>query len=282
MPALFSLGIQSALEASSVELGAESPIFAYLDDVYVITNKTNAETALRVVASNIEVKAGIRTHLGKLQVWGQQCGPPPVGIPQEKWLNHADLPLDQRGVKVLGAPIGTDEYVRSFCQRRVQEQEKPLLDKLATLTDPQVAWLLVRFCAEPRFNHLLRNVPPRLVSEGAAEHDTSLRLFMCGLLRVVESSTLEYPQSEILAQPGRHGGCGLRLATRTSLAAYWAGWAAALPLLYRRFNNLQHPYASMGRNRKSTPCNRCIPRSGLCSASGRCEFAFMGRIVPGH
>jgi len=77
MPALFSLGIQGALEASSRELGGASTIFAYLDDVYVLTHKDNAAEAFRVVSRNITEMAGIKPHLGKLQVWGPQQDHPP-------------------------------------------------------------------------------------------------------------------------------------------------------------------------------------------------------------
>jgi hypothetical protein len=82
---------------------------------------------------------------------------------------------------------------------------------------------------------LLRNVPPSLIGASAELHDEALRLVTEGLLRLPPNTLTSDVQKGMLTFPGRVGGCGVRLASRTAPAAFWAGWAAALPLLAKRF-----------------------------------------------
>ena len=74
---------------------------------------------------------------------------------------------------MLGAPLGNPEYIQKFCDDVVIEKSK-LLNIIPKLTSLQAAWLLLYFCAVPRVNHLLRNVPPRLAQVFARGHDTNV------------------------------------------------------------------------------------------------------------
>jgi hypothetical protein len=244
MPALFALGLHGALAASKLALPFGVEILAYLDDVYIVADRSNAAEAFRVTTQNITEMAGVRTHMGKLKVWSAHGGLVPPGLPVESWICNDTVEDNQNGIKVLGSPIGTDAYIRDFCSKRVEEKENPFLVALAELSDPQVAWVLARYCAEPRFNHLLRTVPPTLVGDGAERHDAGLRKLAAAILRVPVSSLERGPASFLISLPGRHGGCGLRLATRTAVAAYWGGWASALPLLFKRFSSIVEPWGS--------------------------------------
>ena len=42
-------------------------MFAYLDDVYVLTTRPRAQAAFECVAEAVERVAGVRTQLGKLR-----------------------------------------------------------------------------------------------------------------------------------------------------------------------------------------------------------------------
>ena len=124
----------------------------------------------------MERGAGIRTQLGKLRAWSDSICDVPEGLPHATggtepiWRSSADLPLDERGVVVLGIPIGTAEFIARHGRLRL-EQESALLARLPLLDDPQCEWLLLRLCAEPRANHLLRAVPPALLTSFAQAHD---------------------------------------------------------------------------------------------------------------
>ena len=92
--------------------------------------------------------------------------PPQVRELQQKpeepvWVGDKALPAEQQGLKVLGAPLGTKEYVLRHGSKRLEEEER-FWNKLHDLPDLQSAWLLLLYCACPRFNYTTRTVPPSL------------------------------------------------------------------------------------------------------------------------
>ncbi len=64
MPALYSLAQHRALVEAAGQLLPTERVFAYLDDLYVLTTRPRMRTAFEVVASAVERVAGVRTHLG--------------------------------------------------------------------------------------------------------------------------------------------------------------------------------------------------------------------------
>ena len=49
--------------------------FAHLDDVYLLVRVDRARAMFDFAAADIEAQAGIRTHLGKLKIWGPRSHP---------------------------------------------------------------------------------------------------------------------------------------------------------------------------------------------------------------
>ena len=95
MPALFAIGQHSALvsadsklqnlmvthSANWVEEQYFKPLlFAFLDDLYVVTVRDIARAAFDVVTSEVENIAGIKTNLGKLQLYSEAGGSCPPGF----------------------------------------------------------------------------------------------------------------------------------------------------------------------------------------------------------
>ena len=85
----------------------------------------------------------------------------------------SDLPEADRGIKVVGTPIGSDAFVANFCSE-VLSEERQLLENIPKLDSLQMSWLLLLFCAVPRVNHLLRTVSPVGVSAIAKRHDDTV------------------------------------------------------------------------------------------------------------
>ncbi len=71
-------------------------------------------------------------------------------------------------------------------------------------------------------------MPPQQAAEFAQQHDEAIKKCLAALL-VIDDSTDEHLASEIAQLPFREGGLGLRSASRTYPAAYWASWADTLP-----------------------------------------------------
>eukprot|EP00959_Pyramimonas_sp_CCMP1952_P084749 1772279-Pyramimonas_sp.AAC.1 len=86
---------------------------------------------------------------------------------------RSDAPLHERGLKVLGAPFGSDEFVRTYGVTVAAKREQ-LLKYLPKLPSLHAAWLLLYFCAVPRLNHVLRTLPPERVQPLAEEHDAAI------------------------------------------------------------------------------------------------------------
>ena len=235
MPALYSLGQHGALVAAKSRLQPGELSVAFLDDVYLVTRPARARAAFEVVQEALREHAGVDTDLGKCRVWNRQGGSAPPGINElgpDVW--RGDKPEAERGLKVLGAPLGSPEYVSALGQQRVQEEQE-LTDLLPQLPDLQSAWLLLLMCAAPRANHLLRNVPPQLAQSYAEGHDGLQLQTLAALVRREGFGGQHNQRTRHLAQlPLRLGGLGLRSASRTSEAAYWAAWADALPVLRNR------------------------------------------------
>ena len=148
-------------------------LVAFLDDLYAVTEKDRTRKTFDIVTTAVEEHAGIRTNLGKLQLYSTAGGEAPAGFEdfQDKraeneakiWTSDSPQPQD-RGIVVLGSPLGSPEFCEAFAEKRM-EKEQALLDWLPKLEDCQVAWPLLFFCAVPRANHILRLLPPSLSYE---------------------------------------------------------------------------------------------------------------------
>ena len=103
MPALYSLGQHDALVEADRELLPSETILAFLDDLYVVTSKARAGEAFKVVASTVERKAGVRTHLEKLRAWCAGGGEAPsdlAALGADVWT--ADKEDHLNGLVILG------------------------------------------------------------------------------------------------------------------------------------------------------------------------------------
>ena len=228
----------------------------FLDDVYLVTTRERAREAFDAVAASIKEGAGIDINMGKCRAWSAAGGDPPPGIAElgtSVWCG--DRSPEENGLVVLGAPLGTAEYIASKLQAR-RDEERLFLDRLQAVPDLQSAWLLLSYCAAPRANHILRLLPPATSSDYAEGHDEDVWTALNGLLsqheRVIDKGGPAAPTAIAAARstnqpvaseartrslatlPGSFGGLGLRAASRAAAGAYWAAWVDALPVLAAR------------------------------------------------
>ena len=124
------------------------------------------------------------------------------------WRGDRTLPEDQQGVKVLGTPLGSPEFVRArFLELSASHQR--LVDKIPFVSDLQRAWLLFFFCAA---------------------RDTAMRRWVETLLDV----RMDDQAWNVGILPLSLGGLVLRSAVRGGSAAYWSSWADGLHMIRRR------------------------------------------------
>ena len=240
MPALFSLGQHGALEAVQRNLRDGELLFSYLDDIYVLCRPDRARDVFDLLQEELRRHTGIECHLGKTRVYNSG-GVEPARVRElgpDVWCGGTERPPEQRGTSVLGTPLGTAEYVRAKGDKRLTE-ERLFWEMLPKLTDLQSAWLLLLNCAAPRSNYTSRTVTPSLAGHYAKGHDTGMWQTLVKLLGredLVDST--HTVQAAVTTLPLRLGGLGLRSASRTSAAAFWASWADALPILAGKYPDL--------------------------------------------
>ena len=211
-----------------------------MDDVYVLCQPERARAVFDVLEEELRNHTGIRCNLGKTKVWNRAGVEPPrvrelQQSPSEPvWVGDHTLPEEQQGLKVLGTPLGTEAYQQRHGEKRLAE-EKRFWDRIPELPDLQCAWLLLLSCASPRFNYTVRTLPPRAADGYAQGHDSGMWQVLTKLLgREDLADGLNSVHRLLATLPLRLGGCGLRAASRTKEAAYWASWADTLPMMDSR------------------------------------------------
>ena len=167
MPLLFSLAIHDALVAVQAELREGEALFAFLDDVYAVSGPNRTREVFELLSQHMWRVAGIRLHTGKTRVWNRSgVAPPDVDdLGEQVW--------NKDGIKVLGTPVGTNQFVSDAVAERVQEENR-LWEAIEWVPDLQAAWQILVQCAGARCNHLLRTLPPSQSGQYAALHDAGM------------------------------------------------------------------------------------------------------------
>ena len=173
MPALFCLAVRPALQAAQGMLQSGEGVFAYLDDVYLLTRPERARDALDTVSRNLGESCGIAVDQGKLQSWSRSGGEAPAGLAALDTADHrvwrgSELP-ERNGVTIVGTPIGHTAFVDRTADEKLAEQGA-LATEVLRMPSTQSTWLLFLFCVVPRINHLLRTVPPAQAAGLASRH----------------------------------------------------------------------------------------------------------------
>eukprot|EP00439_Symbiodinium_sp_Y106_P062335 s3397_g9.t1 len=243
MPALFALGVAPALRAVQADLLPHESVRAFLDDTYLTSQPCRTAFLLQRLEHHLFAHAHIQLNAAKTRVWNA-AGIRPAGLPLPPhpapdhvpiWVGDTGLPAYQQGLKVLGTPLGTDEFVAAQLHT-LSAQHRPLLELLPTLPDLQDAWLLLLYCANPRAQYIPRAGPPALTAVFAAEHDRSVLHCLALLLQV--HAAPDDPLRGLATRPAhlplRHGGLGLRSAAAHAPAAFFASWADSLRAIRAR------------------------------------------------
>ena len=119
MPALYDFAQHDALKAADDRLLPDELLLSFLDDLYLVTCRARAHDAFRTVADEVETRAGVRTHLGKLRAWSSGGGPAPqalADIDPDIWT--ADKIDSLNGIMILGTPLGKNEFVDAFAEKQ--------------------------------------------------------------------------------------------------------------------------------------------------------------------
>ena len=121
MPLLFAVGQHSALEEASAQLLPGEHLFAFHDDIYMVTMPERVGAVYAIVEEQLRTRARIRIHGGKTKVWNR--GGERLAIcdvleriarvqnPQTVVWRGSDIPSHQQGITVLGTPLGHVDFI---------------------------------------------------------------------------------------------------------------------------------------------------------------------------
>ena len=137
---------------------------------------------------------------------------------------------------MLGSPIGSVDFAASWCASIAKRQSR-LLSQLSKVSDAQCRWLLLKYCAEPTCNHILRNVPLHLCQYIAEWHDNAIWQSLLALFEL-DAALVGDASWFVASLPIRLGGLGIRSCTRLAAAIHWAAWADSFENLHKRFPTL--------------------------------------------
>ena len=147
MPGLFAVGIHQALRAAHSSLQPCEDLFAFLGDAYISCPTGCAAPTFRALREALAAHANIDVHLDQTKGWNS-------GVLSRwalwmrsllirtAWVGDWTLPAEQKGMVVLGTPLGSHAFVAAHLPSKL-EAHKTLFSKLPAVPDLQVAWLLL-------------------------------------------------------------------------------------------------------------------------------------------
>ena len=220
-PLFFALALQPVL----VQVGSVPGLdlsFSYLDDMILAGEQSAVADGIALLKDS-SATVGLRLNMSKCEL--VPAAPGGVGI---NWdLFDQNMPRKLDGCfKLLGAPIGTDEYCKSLTKNRAAKVQSSL-DAIGDLPDPQVALALLRSCASFGKMVFSARATPFDV------HQEQLVVFDKAVRRCFEQLSGLHPDDDQWLQATlatKVGGLGLRSLSRHSSAAYLASRSCCFQL----------------------------------------------------
>ena len=75
-------------------------------------------------------------------------------------MNDIGLTVVQQGIRVVGVPVGIEQFQHNFLQEVVNGESAELVGALVPMEDAQASFRNLRLFATSRLSHLLRAVRP--------------------------------------------------------------------------------------------------------------------------
>jgi hypothetical protein len=104
---------------------------------------------------------------------------PIAKIPEKRVAGTAWAHLKEKGMKVLGTPIGTETYEGKFVVDRFNRNCLSVFPLITSLNHPHVAWrLFKRLNVQSGIVHILRTTPPESLLSSFPEIESKIRKFL--------------------------------------------------------------------------------------------------------
>ena len=146
MPMLYALGQHQALRSVQSRLRRHERFLALDDDVYAVAQPERIVAVHRILGEELwqqphsdqcrqiwnrggHVPSGYETLLNEARA---------INLHAEVWFGGSDRPPEERGIRVLGTPLGTAEFVRSQLDA-TEAAHQLLLQRIPAVAGPAVS-----------------------------------------------------------------------------------------------------------------------------------------------
>ena len=168
-------------------------------------------------------------------------GPEQLAEEQRVAMDPRGLTVVRQGIRLVGAPVGTEQFQRDFLQEAVDGEPAELVTALVPMEDAQASCQFLRLSATSRVSQLLRTVQSSIICQAAANYDALVEWALASIIagdgaaaaglptpeEVVHDPTAcqnqTYLGHEALRQahlPIREGGIGLTSSSSIKGTAY--------------------------------------------------------------
>jgi len=208
-PLLFSL----VLHPLALRIQAEFPgldlCVWYLDDGTIIGDVADVHNVFLLIESEGPA-LGLHLNVKKNEIWW------PSRASSDPFPAEVDR-VDNAGVKLLGAPIGSKEFTTEFVKKKLKAL-RDVCDALREVNDAQVEFALFRGCLSyNKINHLLRTCPPDLLQDALGKFDDHFQNMVAEIMRVPCLSEDQWDQASL---PVKFAGLGVNQTKVIAGSAY--------------------------------------------------------------
>jgi hypothetical protein len=200
-PLFFSLAISNSLQACANALPSGF-VSAYLDDVVICAPPEELAAAMSALTT-AALKVGLMVNTAKCKILAPPSSTDFISpIP--------DIPVVSDGVTLLGAPLGSADFVLGFVTKRYEEIMASI-ELLESFPSFQARYLFARDVIASKLSHLSRLTLPLLGGACIPELNDKIDSAVGSLLRLLPRNSSFSPlQAAIFQLPIRNGGLGFR------------------------------------------------------------------------
>jgi len=206
---------------------ADVTLYGFIDDLHIVGQPAEVIKAFTAVQS-LMPEVGLQFNTKKSQLAYFHNDTAPLHRSTLDLLAKHDISPREQFMEVMGAVVGRDEEAVKEGMREVlgPSHHSTFFSRLLSNVLPiQHAMLILRQCAVPQLNYVMRCVPPPCIADEAAQFDEmTIRTALDKLTITEQERTPE--QTRILQAKLNRGGFGLTSAVSTSPAAYLGSLAA--------------------------------------------------------
>ena len=126
-------------------------------------------------------------------------GPEQLTEEQRVAMDTTGLTVVLQGMRVVGVPVGTEQFQRDFLQEVVNGEPAELVRALVPMQDAQANFQILRLPATSRLSRMLRTVPPSITCQAAASYDALLEWALASILAGDGAAATGLPTPEEVA-----------------------------------------------------------------------------------